>query len=195
MGYADSANKEELSGTEKLKADIARTDAALAESDQMQKVFIRGKWAEVENWATKKQSETGNWLYAIPGAFGKIFSSEEYTNKIGFGLAIAGALKGGSLPQNRGKPPAPLDKIFSTKAPKQVTPGTQKLEGQYINDKGRVEPWEAHYDEYGRQIGRTDYNAGNQVQGIPDTHFHTYKYGPGMNGMETGSHIPGVFKP
>ena len=92
------------------------------------------------------------------------------------------------------KNPSP-DKIFSTKAPKQVTPGTKELNGQYINDKGRVEPWEAHYDEYGRQIGRTDYNAGNNTQGIPDTHYHTYQYGPGMNGMETGSHIPGVFNP
>ena len=85
--------------------------------------------------------------------------------------------------------------VFSAKAPKQVTPGTRTLEGQYINDKGRVESWRAHYDEYGRQIGRTDYNAGNRAEGIPDTHHHTYEYGPGRNGMETGSHIPGEYQP
>jgi len=38
-------------------------------------------------------------------------------------------------------------------------------------DLGRVEPWTAHYDEYGRLIGRTDYNAGNLAEGIPDTHY------------------------
>ena len=86
------------------------------------------------------------------------------------------------------------EKIFSSKAPKQVTPGTKTLEGQYINDKGRVEPWTAHYDEYGRQVGRTDFNAGNKAQGIPDTHYHTYEYGPGTpGGMETGSHLPGEY--
>ncbi len=31
----------------------------------------------------------------------------------------------------------------------------------YVNDKGRVEPWNAKYDQYGRQIERTDFNAGN----------------------------------
>lgn len=87
------------------------------------------------------------------------------------------------------------DEIFSKKAPKQTTPGTKTLEGQYINDQGRVEPWKAHYDEYGRQIGRTDYNAGNKAQDIPGTHHHTYEYGPGKNGMETGSHLPGEYKP
>ncbi len=43
----------------------------------------------------------------------------------------------------------------------------------------RIEPWEAHYDQYGRQIGRTDYNAGNPVENIPPIHFHAYKFGPG----------------
>jgi len=93
--------------------------------------------------------------------------------------------KKGTLPES----------VFSSKAPKQTTPGTKTLEGQHINDKGRVEPWKAHYDEHGRQIGRTDYNAGNKAQGIPGTHHHTYEYGPGKNGMETGSHLPGEYKP
>ena len=50
------------------------------------------------------------------------------------------------------------------KAPRQVTPGTRVLEGQYVNDLGRVEPWTSHYDEYGRLIGRTDFNAGNRCR-------------------------------
>jgi len=85
--------------------------------------------------------------------------------------------------------------IGDTKAPNQVEPGVCELEGQHVNDQGRVEPWKAHYDEYGRLIGRTDYNAGNQAQNIPDTHYHTYEWGPGKTPLETGSHIPGEFKP
>lgn len=88
------------------------------------------------------------------------------------------------------------DEIFSTKAPKQTTPGTKTLEGQYINDKGRVESWKAHYDEYGRQIGRTDYNAGNKTQGIPSTHHHTKEYNAKFpTGRSTGDHIEGEYKP
>jgi RHS repeat-associated protein len=103
--------------------------------------------------------------------------------KISHGKSQAGP-KPGTLP----------DKVFSSKASNQVTPGTTILQGQHINDKGRVEPWTAHYDEHGRQVGRTDYNAGNKAQGIPDTHHHTYEYGPGKNGMETGSHLPGEYQ-
>lgn len=67
-----------------------------------------------------------------------------------------------------------IDSIFNTKAPKQTTPGTKTLDGQYINDRGDVQPWTAHYNEYGQQVGRTDYNAGNRAQGIPDTHHHIH---------------------
>ena len=81
------------------------------------------------------------------------------------------------------------------KAPSQVTPGTRVLEGQYINDLGRVEPWRAHYDEYERLIGRTDFNAGKKAAGIPDIHYHTYEWGLGKTPLETGSHIPGEFQP
>jgi RHS repeat-associated protein len=87
------------------------------------------------------------------------------------------------------------DEIFSSKASKQVTPGTKTLEGQYIDDLGNVQPYQAHYDEFGRLKGRTDYNAGNKAHNIPDVHNHTYEWGPGKTPMETGSHIPGEYKP
>ncbi|MFP4307498.1 MAG: RHS repeat-associated core domain-containing protein, partial [Desulfococcaceae bacterium] len=95
------------------------------------------------------------------------------------------------------------DEIFSKKAPgskgsnlPQVTPGTKNLQGQYINDQGRVESWDAHYDKYGRQVGRTDYNAGNKAAGIPDTHHHTKEYNEQYpNGHSTGDHIEGEYKP
>jgi RHS repeat-associated protein len=90
-----------------------------------------------------------------------------------------------------------LDKGF--KAPKQITPGTRTLRGTYFNDRGpggvREEPWVAHYDQYGRLIGRTDYNAGLPGQGIPDVHYHRFVYGPGKNGHEIEKHVPGEFRP
>lgn len=47
----------------------------------------------------------------------------------------------------------------------------------------QAQPWKAYYDEYGRLIGRTDYNAENKAVGIPDTHYHTYEWGPGKHLM------------
>lgn len=85
---------------------------------------------------------------------------------------------------------------LADKAPKQVASGVRQLEGQYINDLGHVEPWTAHYDEFGRMIGRTDYTAGNATAGIPPVHHHVYEYGPGFNaGREVGKHLPGPFVP
>jgi hypothetical protein len=93
-----------------------------------------------------------------------------------------------------------VGEYLSGKAPMQVTPGTTSLEGQYVDDLGRVQPWTANYDEYGRLIGRTDNNAANRVMGYDATHYHTYGYrgnpsGWGGQWQETGSHIPGVFTP
>jgi hypothetical protein len=81
----------------------------------------------------------------------------------------------------------------------QVTPGTKTVEGFYMNDLGRVEPWTQHYDDYGRIIARTDYNAGNLAQNIPATHHHIYgpdvKINPSKatNWFELESHIPGEY--
>ena len=80
------------------------------------------------------------------------------------------------------------------KAPKQVTPGTTTLTGQYVDDLGRVQPWKAHYDEFGRLIGRTDFNAGNAAAGIPSTHYHVYDHSSGTI-HEIIKHAEGVFTP
>ncbi|RFA31089.1 hypothetical protein CAL65_22585 [Alkalilimnicola ehrlichii] len=86
------------------------------------------------------------------------------------------------------------DELFSKKAPKYIAPGTKTLEGQYINDRGRVEPWKAHYDDYGRQVGRTDYNAGNRAAEIPDTHYTRYEYDAKYpDGRQVDNHSPGEF--
>lgn len=143
-------------------------------------------------------AETGS--VSDVGAVGKAAVEGAVIGAVTGGIGnVAKAAKVGKAAVNVGKGVTKKgtfpDEIFSKKAPKQTTPGTKTLEGQYINDKGRVEPWKAHYDEHGRQVGRTDYNAGNKAQDIPDTHHHTYEYGPGKNGMETGSHLPGEYKP
>lgn len=84
---------------------------------------------------------------------------------------------------------------FSSKAPRQVTPGTRELEGHYVDDRGRVQPWRAHYDEYGRMIGRTDYNAGNRTAGIPDTHHERWEYNNEFPlGRKAQNHISGEFQ-
>ncbi len=81
------------------------------------------------------------------------------------------------------------------KAPTQVSPGIRYLEGQYINDLGEIQPWKAYYDEFGRLIARTDYNAGNIAQKIPDVHYHLYEWGAGKTPYEYGSHIEGEYMP
>jgi len=140
---------------------------------------------------------------AVAGASGGKFS----TGTAFMSAAVAGVAAGASAAamssprtdptkgQLSGKGEKPGE-YLAGKAPKQVTPGTKTLEGQYVNDRGRVEPWKAHYDEYGRQVGRTDYNAGNITQGIPDTHYHTYDWtNPGEAGREVQQHVPGEYDP
>ena len=80
------------------------------------------------------------------------------------------------------------------KASRFVSPGIRVLEGQYIDDLGRAQPWRAFYDEYGRMIGRTDYNAGSRGAGIPDTHYERWEYNSQFPlGRKVENHRPGEF--
>lgn len=84
------------------------------------------------------------------------------------------------------------DYVFSSKAPVEGNmPGRTESSGVYVNDKGRVEPWNAKYDQYGMQIERTDFNAGNMKQNIPSTHYHTKTYLP-KGQIYRVDHIPGI---
>ncbi len=99
-----------------------------------------------------------------------------------------------SLDQQTNLPPP--GEYLAGKAPKLVAPGTRILTGQYINDLGRVEPWTAHYDEFGRLIARTDFNAGNRTEGIPATHYHTYDWRRyGAHATRVKDHEPGEYTP
>jgi hypothetical protein len=78
-------------------------------------------------------------------------------------------------------------------APKFLRPGVRVLEDIYLDDLGRQHSWCAHYDEFGRLIGRTDWDPRN-LPGIPPVHYHTYKWTRGGI-IETGTHIPGEYVP
>jgi RHS repeat-associated protein len=85
-------------------------------------------------------------------------------------------------------------RLVARDAPHQVQPGVKVLEGVHVDDLGRAHRWRAHYDEFGRLIARTDWDP-RGLPGIPPVHHHTYRWGPGMTPLETGSHIPGEFVP
>ena len=129
-------------------------------------------------------------LFSLLGVF---FDLSPYLAELGASSAVGMAIDGACPSAARAPQPG---EYLAGKAPRQVTPGTTTLEGQYVNDQGRVEPWTAHYDGYGRQVGRTDFNAGNKAQSIPDTHHHVYDWtNRGAAGQEIQSHVPGEYKP
>ena len=91
---------------------------------------------------------------------------------------------------------------FVKDAPDMVLSGTKELEGIHVHYnklKGveEVQPWKAYYDDYGRLVARTDYNAGNKAAGIPDVHYHLYEWGKGFadwkSPHEYASHLEGEF--
>jgi hypothetical protein len=84
------------------------------------------------------------------------------------------------------KSPLLLDEAWNVKAPKQVQPGIRTLRQQRYNPRTKqVETSTVHYDEFGRQVKRTDYtNHGFSDQAKPaeyhtDPHVHVTEYGPG----------------
>jgi len=81
--------------------------------------------------------------------------------------------------------------IKGAPAPDQVSPGINNVKGVYDGEHGE-QPYSAHYDEYGRQVGRTDYTSAPDATNHPNPHYHTREYGPGYGpkGRESGP-IPG----
>jgi filamentous hemagglutinin len=86
------------------------------------------------------------------------------------------------------------DEVFTGKKPHQTTPGIGSVTQERYNPAtGKLEESVIEYDQYGRQVKRTDYtNHGYGNQEKPseyhsDPHTHTYEYGPGYgsNGKET----------
>ncbi|MEE4677328.1 hypothetical protein V2K57_24135, partial [Pseudomonas alliivorans] len=86
------------------------------------------------------------------------------------------------------------DEVFTGKKPHQTTPGIGSVTQERYNPAtGKLEESVIEYDQYGRQVKRTDYinhGYGNQEKPTEyhsDPHTHIYEYGPGYgsNGKET----------
>ena len=108
-----------------------------------------------------------------------------YSGEIG-GYYAAGLLGATAL---GGKAGGKAYNYLSHKAPLQTTHGIRQLNGTHITSNGRAEPWVAHYDEYGRQIGRTDYTRGPH-----GTHHHTREYLEYPDNVKVTDHIEGVYR-
>jgi YD repeat-containing protein len=104
----------------------------------------------------------------------------------------SGSNKRSNIFESKSQQTEPGD-YLGAKAPLQVEPGKTRLEGQYVDKDGNVMPWVAHYDEFGRLIGRTDYDDPDTRK--PNPHYHTYEWGPGKNPQEIEGHVPGEFEP
>jgi RHS repeat-associated protein len=87
---------------------------------------------------------------------------------------------------------------FVQDAPDTVPPGVTELNGIHIHHNNltgmdEIQPWTAYYDEFGRIIARTDYNAGNKTADIPDIHYHLFEWGKEFSGWKRphkyGSHL------
>ncbi|MCC6131245.1 MAG: hypothetical protein IT186_15110 [Acidobacteria bacterium] len=87
-----------------------------------------------------------------------------------------------------------LDAGFApgAKAPDQVTPGISEVDGVYDPaDRSEPEPYRAHYDQYGRQVGRTDYTDQPDPSTHTNPHHTTREYGPGYGPKGKESRHPG----
>ncbi len=98
---------------------------------------------------------------------------------------------------------ARYEAYFTKDAPDMVIPGIKELDGIHLHHnslKGidEIQPWKAYYDDYGRLMARTDYNAGNKAAGIPNIHYHLYEWGKGYANWkkphEYASHLKGEFR-
>lgn len=92
------------------------------------------------------------------------------------------------------KRPALPDSAWHKDAPHQITPGTKTITHQKYNPKTKqLETSRVEYDQYGRQVKRTDYtdhgygDISKPKEYHSDPHTHTYEYGPGYGpkGKET----------
>ena len=94
----------------------------------------------------------------------------------------------------REKPEPPPTPNFAPrgKAPDQVTPGITNVKGEYDPPtRSQPEPYSAHYDQYGRQIGRTDYTDQPDPSCHTNPHHHIREYGPGYGPKGKETYFPG----
>jgi RHS repeat-associated protein len=87
------------------------------------------------------------------------------------------------------------DDVWNKNAPRQVQPGTRRIQHEKYNPKtGELEKSDVYYDQYGRQIGRTDHTTHGRPEIHTNPHHHSTEYSPGYSpkGKESAP-IPGRF--
>ncbi|MBL7987022.1 MAG: hypothetical protein JNJ94_03050, partial [Chlorobi bacterium] len=111
------------------------------------------------------------------------------------GKSGGGGGKSGSGGGNGGSSSGTPNSAWTKDAPKQVTPGTKTIEHQKYNPRtGEVEQSTVHYDQYGRQVGRTDHTNHGYPANHTTPHHHVTTYGHGTShGQERGPY-PGTYK-
>jgi len=89
------------------------------------------------------------------------------------------------------QPLVPKD-AMSQNAPKQVTPGTSNIKQTKLNQQtGKSETSSVHYDNFGRQVGRTDYTDHGRPKVHPDPHHHTFEYDKNFPDGKKSGVLPG----
>lgn len=100
------------------------------------------------------------------------------------GIAEAGAgAKGGLGSMMEASEAARYSKYWQNYAPKQITPGTPRLDWLRQSGRtGRMESSRVIYDSYGRQTYRVDFSDHMRPLNHSIPHLHQYQYGP-MSGF------------
>lgn len=82
---------------------------------------------------------------------------------------------------------ARYSKYWSNYAPKQISPGTTKMDWFRVSGRtGRTEASRVIFDNYGRQIFRVDYSTHLRPGNHSMPHLHQYEFGIGFShGKET----------
>ena len=140
-----------------------------------------------EQWARVAISSSGTTraLANVAGAFASLWTPDTYGKTAATLLAAKGI---SSLLEAAGTDGDDTEFAPTGKAPEQVSPGVKNVKGEYTPASRPPERHSAHYDQYGRQIGRTDYTDHGRPAAHPNPHHHTRTYGPGYSptGKEEG---------
>ncbi|MFZ5876324.1 MAG: RHS repeat-associated core domain-containing protein [Nitrospirota bacterium] len=170
-------------------------------------------YAYVFNSPTNYTDPTGEFVQVLLGCAGGAFASGAIDvlsgRKIDYGGLALGCAEGAigvgalraikaikALRAAKGAKPFSPEAALTKNAPRQVTPGTKTLEHTKLNpETGQLERSTVHYDQYGRQVGRTDYTTHGRPNAHTDPHHHTTEYGPGYapGGKESRA-IPGPYQ-
>jgi hypothetical protein len=121
------------------------------------------------------EAEARYWDNPTPENLAAVYGDISLTASI-IGAGIS-ALPSVNNPIGMAAKPLLSDEAWGKNAPKQVTPGTNPIEHYKYNPKtGQLEKSVVEYDQYGRQINRTDISDHGYPQDHTVPHTHEYEY-------------------